>query len=65
MKTLIEVADCLVADKWITKADRAKLIVKDGLVHDDSKFPVELCENGDVYLHKGAYPYMLPRYAKL
>jgi hypothetical protein len=60
----IELADRLVTDGHITAEERAKLIVRNGRVWDDTQFVAELADNGDVYIHnRGAYPIVLKGYA--
>jgi hypothetical protein len=56
----IRIADRLLEDGHITRAERKQLIVKDGKVWDDSRFVAEITEAGDVVIHRrGAYPLVL------
>jgi hypothetical protein len=65
MKNLILVADELLNDGLITPKERGQLITEDGEVVDNSDFPVDVCENGDVYIHGGTYPLILKGFALL
>jgi Mn-dependent DtxR family transcriptional regulator len=50
MMTLTEVVNRLVSEGYIDRVNQPE---------------IELCENGDVYIHEsGAYPYKLPKYAR-
>lgn len=60
----IELADRLLRDGHITQAERDLLIVRDSQIYDDSRFPAEVTDSGDVYIHaRGAYPVILRGYA--
>jgi len=65
MFDLIQIADRLLEEDFITQKERKLLVTKDGQVVDDTQFNVEVCENGDVYIHRrGPYPLILPGYAR-
>lgn len=57
----------LVFDGLITH-EEAKRLIYDKLkmeIINDADFPVDICENGDVFIHnRGAYPFVLKEYAK-
>ena len=62
---LIEVADKLLNEGLINKKERSQLQTDGNEVVDDSRFIVELAENGDVFVHnRGAYPLTLKGYAQ-
>jgi hypothetical protein len=63
MKNLILVADELLEEGLITPEERSRLITEDGEVVDNSDFPVDVCENGDVFIHGGTYPIILKGFA--
>jgi hypothetical protein len=57
-------ANRLVDDGHITPEERRLLVVDNGQIVDDSRFPVDVCENRDVWIHRrGAIPYRLQGYA--
>lgn len=61
---IILTANRLVDDGHITLEERRLLVVDNGRIVDDSRFPVDVCDNRDVWVHRrGAYPYKLPGYA--
>jgi hypothetical protein len=64
MDALIVVADRLLRDGYITDRQRALLQTYRGTVVNDSQFPVDVTESGDVYVHGGAYPLILKGYAR-
>jgi hypothetical protein len=60
----IRIADRLLEDGHITKAERKQLVVRAGKVWDDSRFVAEITDSGDVVIHnRGSYPLVLKGYA--
>jgi len=61
----IEVNHRLLTDNIISKEMYRKLRVRNNRIWDDSDWPVDVCDNGDVYIHQplNAYPEILRGYA--
>lgn len=63
--TQIEVAKRLFKEGYIGSDELSKLIIDGDKIVDDANFPVDMCENGDVFIHRcGTYPIILRGYFK-
>lgn len=61
---IIATADRLLEAGYITPEERASLITDKGVIVDDTAFPVDVCDNGNVYIHnRGSYPLILKGFA--
>jgi len=62
---IVLTADRLLEAGHITPRERAGLVTdREGAIVDDTAFPVDVCDNGDVYVHnRGSYPLILTGHA--
>ena len=62
---IVLAADRLLEAGHITPQERAGLVTDTaGVIVDDTAFPVDVCDNGDVYVHnRGSYPLILTGHA--
>ena len=61
-KQKIQIAKRLYIEGYIDLRTLAELKCTSTTIIDDVHFPVDICDNGDVYIHGGTYPIILRGY---